>query len=102
MDSDIWFLLGLSLFSVFSFMFLIMGLNTETWWHKIVYYVLSTLTSFPAGLLWMITLVNVGIVIMLFFTFIGIIDFVLILFQSIQAYNLKYPSRNKRYRPDNE
>jgi hypothetical protein len=99
---DIYFLLGLSLFSVFSFMFLIIGLNAEEWWHKIVYFFLSLLTSFTGGLLWMMTLIGFGTVAMIFFTFIGIIDLVLIILQSIQTYNFKYPSRNKRYRPEVE
>lgn len=99
---DVYFFLGLSLFSVFSFMFLIIGLSAEEWWHKIVYLTLSLPTSFVVGLFWVATLIDFGPVFMLFFTFIGIIDFVLILLLSIQAYNLKYPSRNKRYRPEEE
>jgi hypothetical protein len=99
---DIYFLLGLSLFSVFSFMFLIIGLNADEWWHKIVYFFLSLLTSFVGGLFWMATLISLGPVFMFFFSFIGIIDFVLIILISLQAYNLKYPSRNKRYRPEVE
>ena len=102
MDSDIWFLFGLSLFSTFSLMFLLIAMNANEWWHKIVFLTISLLTSWVAALFWMVTLISVSTVFMLFYVFVGFIDFLLIIFLAVQAYNLKYPSRNKRYRPEIE
>jgi apolipoprotein N-acyltransferase len=97
---DIYFLLMLAFTTAFSFVFLLAGLNAEEGWHVILLFFLALLSSFFASFLWLAADISFSIVMWLFLLFMGIMDFVVVILYSLQAWQQRYPSRNRRYRPE--
>lgn len=78
---------GIVLFFAMDVVFFILGIDIEKYAFKILFFVMSMILSFSLMGLMIATATEYGMIYMFFFFFLGFINFILIIFYSMNAYD---------------